>query len=55
MMLARFEGFDLIVKLMVLRLTYASHSFLSPEWFIRCFQSELLNDGTTRAPTGQRS
>jgi hypothetical protein len=42
-MLARLEGFELIVESMVLRLKYTDHSIFSPEQFGRCAWSELLN------------
>jgi len=54
-MLARFEGFDLIVESMFPRLKYTGHSFLSPEQFERCVWSELPNKGTIVTPSGRRS
>ena len=54
-MLARFEGFDLIIESRFLRLKYPGHSFLSPEQFESCVWSELSNTGTIVAPSGRRS
>ena len=54
-MLARFEGYDLIINSMFLRLKYPAHSFLAGEWFVRCVWSELPNRGMMVAPSGRHS
>jgi len=54
-MLARFKGFDSIVKSMFRRLYNTGPSILSPELFVRCVWSELLNTGTIIAPSGHCS
>ena len=45
-MLARFDGFDLIVHSMFPRLEYTGYVLLSPQQFVRCALSGLLNKGT---------
>jgi hypothetical protein len=45
-MLARLEGFEIIVESMFLRLIYMGHFLLSPELFLRCVWTKLLNKGT---------
>ena len=54
MILARFEGFDQIVKSMFSRLKYTGNSILSPECFARCVWSELPNTGSIVAPSSRR-
>jgi len=54
-MFVRLQGFDQIVELMLLRLKYTGHSFLSPQMFVRCILSELLNRGTNIAPSSHHS
>jgi len=54
-MLARFEGFNLIVESMFPRLKYTARSFMSPESFVRCVWSELPNNGIIEAPCGDHS
>jgi len=51
----RFEGFDLIVESMFLRLKYTGHSYWSPKRFVRCVWSELPNKRTIVAPSGRLS